>query len=211
MRVNSKKTQMLCIGATGNCNNRTFIVAPGEEKITSGNSLKILGFTFGTKPNVDEQVQAMTRKFYMRLWTIRHLMKAGIPNLDVLSLYKALIRPVLEFAAPAFHSILTATQTAQLKRLQMRAMKLIFGWSVSYSTALEGSGMETLESRREGLVLRFARKCSNNNRFKSWFLPNHDIEYATRRREKFRLKTGRTSRFQKNPIYHMTTLLNPDP
>ena len=62
MRVNSTKTQMLCIGATGNCNNKTFIVASGEEKITSGNSLKILGFTFGTKPNVDEQVHSINDK-----------------------------------------------------------------------------------------------------------------------------------------------------
>ena len=135
-------------------------------------------------------------------------MKAGVPNLDALALYKSLVRPVLEFAAPAFHPLLTETQKAGLERLQAVALKVIFGWTVSYATALEGSNTETLEERRNGLVKRFADKCVVSDRFSQWFKKNRNIPYGTRNREKYYLKTGRTTRYQKNPIYYMTRYLN---
>ena len=44
-----------------------------------------------------------------------------VPNLDVLSLFNSMIRPVLELGAPAFQSLLTQHQAEKLERLQRRA------------------------------------------------------------------------------------------
>ena len=107
---------MLCMGAHGNLDLKTFICTSTGEKIESEDSLKILGFYFGQRPNADEQVKAITRKFYARLWSLRHLVKSGVPNLDALDLYKCLIRPVLEYSAPAFRSLLTSTQSSHIER-----------------------------------------------------------------------------------------------
>ena len=119
-----------------------------------------------------------------------------------------MVRPVAEFGLPAYHSLFTKTQTQLLERLQSRAMKIIFGWSVSYATALRETGTEKLEERRTNLVRNFAIKCTKNERFRSWFPTNPDSNYNIRRREKYRLVRGRTSRYQKNPLYYMKTLLN---
>ena len=50
--------------ANGEADVNTFIMTDTSEIITSGTSLKMLGFYFERKPNADEQVKAMIRKFF---------------------------------------------------------------------------------------------------------------------------------------------------
>ena len=69
--------------------------------------------------------------------------------MGVLDMFKVLIRPVLEYASSAFNSLLTATQAGKLEQMQAQALKIIFGWKVSYATALRETGTERLEERRK--------------------------------------------------------------
>ena len=62
MRVNQKKTQMLCISSTFNSDVTTYVKTGLDERITSTTGLKILGFHFGIKPNASAQVEAIIRK-----------------------------------------------------------------------------------------------------------------------------------------------------
>ena len=55
MKVNSKKTQLLCITANTTSDTYSYI-RTGNEKIISTNSLKILGFMFGNSPNVNAHI-----------------------------------------------------------------------------------------------------------------------------------------------------------
>ena len=80
--------------------------------------LKILGFWFDTRPGVELHVEKMEEKLRKRLWTLRHLSRADMPQSDLLFLYKSVIRPVLDFAAVAYHTMLTAGQTYRLEQLQ---------------------------------------------------------------------------------------------
>ena len=72
-------------------------------------------------------IAALRRKLYQRLLLVRHLVRAGVPNLNILSINNCMIRPVLEFAAPASHSLLSDAQAGKLEKMQARAFKLIFG------------------------------------------------------------------------------------
>ena len=60
------------------------------------------------------RVDKMEKKLNTRLWLLMHLKRAGVPGEDLPRLYFSLVRPVLEFAAPAFHPILTAGQANRL-------------------------------------------------------------------------------------------------
>ena len=128
--------------------------------------------------------------------------------MEILALYKSMVRPVAEFAAPAYHSLLNASQTGMLEQLQARAMKIIFGWNVSYRTALLETNTPRLEERRQQLVEKFAQKCVKEERFKSWFPLNFEAPYDTRRREKYKISRGRTQRFYRNPLSYMRKYLN---
>ena len=96
-----------------------------------------------------------------------------------------MIRPVIEYASPAFHPMLTAAQAGTIEQLQ--AYKFMFGWNVSYKTALEHTSTERAEDRRTTLVQNFALKSSKNDRFKRWFPLNHQIRYALEKNTSFRL------------------------
>ena len=179
LKINSKKTQLLCVSSAVNCNQRSYLVTEEKEKIESQKTLKILGYHFGTKPNVDAQVENLKKKFRARSWAIRHLKRAGIENEDLVKLYKALVRPVLDYAVPAYSTMLNGKQSESIEKLQRNVLKCIYGFEVSYRDALEQSGLPSLEARRRELVDKFALKLKDNDEFSNVWLPKDCLLYTS--------------------------------
>ena len=117
LSVNAKKTQLLCVSPAINSVPSSYIELPTGQKITSQKSLKVLGYTLGASPGNTEQVQELKRKYWARAWIIRNLKRAGLPEEDLIKLYKALVRPVLDYMAPIYHPMLTHEQTKEIERL----------------------------------------------------------------------------------------------
>ena len=208
MKVNSKKTQLLCISGNNNIEVRSYIRSENAE-IQSGSELKILGFWFGQRPNVDVHLEKLLTKFRSRLWALRHLRKSGMCQSDLLFIYLAVLRPVLDFAAPAYHSLLTATQRDLLESLQRRVFKIIYGNNTSYRAALELSGVSTLNDRRQCLTKNFAISAQKNPRYSDGWFPKKPIStYPLRNQPRFQEDRFRTERMRKNPLTYMRTLLN---
>lgn len=180
-------------------------VWPSEnEAISSGPSLKIVGFWFGSRPDVSAHVEKMIAKFQSRMWVLYHLKNARVPPDDMLVLYKSLIRPVLDFAVPAYHSLLTQNQSERIERLQRSAFKIIFGWAVSYRTVLEEKQEESLCDRRIRLVDQFTKKANSHPRFgPEWFAKRKEDGRNLRRREALFHPRPRTERFKNNPVNYM--------
>ena len=182
----------------------------GGEKIVSGSTLKILGFIFGSKPTVRPHIDYMIGKAKRKLWLLRHVKRAGLPESDLLKFYIAFIRPTLEYAAPTFHSMLTADMTDKIEGIQRRASKLIFGWDTHYDDIIASGRMITLEKRREELAEKFAKKTCKNPRFSHWFQEKDYSRINIRHgnRKKYEERFARTERLRNSPVYYMTRLLN---
>jgi len=58
------------------------------------------------------------------MYFIIHLVKAGIPVCDILCVYCAVIRSVLEHARPVWHPVLTKKLSKDIERVQKRYLKL---------------------------------------------------------------------------------------
>ena len=128
---------------------------------------------------------------------------------DLLFVYLSVLRPVLDFAVPAYHSLLTAAQSLQLERLQLKAMKIIYSHDTTYSQAIEKSGILSLEERRKELVLNFALKTTKNNRFADgWFPKQPPCTYNVRKQRVYKKFKARTERQKRNPIFYMRKILN---
>ena len=80
-----------------------------------------------------------------------------------------MIRPIAEYCSNVFYSMLTISDSLEIERIQMQALKTIFDWRVSYKDLLVKSSLECLDVRREVAFLEFAKKASENPRFASWF------------------------------------------
>jgi len=75
----------------------------------------------------------------------------GIP---VLHFYTAIIRPVLEYACPVWHSGLTAGECNAIENIQKRALRMIYSDTDSDCEiiALIVARMDSLKDRREMLT-----------------------------------------------------------
>ena len=78
---------------------------------------------------------------------------------DLLHLYTAVVRPVLEYACPVWHWGLTAGQCNVIENIQERAIRVAYSDIDSdYETALIVARMDSLKDRREMLISRFFKK-----------------------------------------------------
>ena len=164
MTVNSSKTQILCISSARDSKVSAYInIDNSPEKIISQDSSKILGFTFDARPGVDAHVDYFLFKFRRRLWVLRHLKRAGTPNSNLAKLYKVLL---LDYASVCYHDF----QTKRLEAAQKSALRIIFGFDLSYNDLLAAALCERLCERILRLIDRFLSKAVTNERFSArWF------------------------------------------
>jgi len=63
---------------------------------------------------------------------LRQLKRAAVSCRAMSRFYIAVIRPVMEYAAPVWHTGLTAELTESLESVQKRALRIIFGGNVRF-------------------------------------------------------------------------------
>ena len=209
MTVNDAKTQLLCISGNTDNDINSYIRIDETTEINGGEELKLLGFWFGRRPNADVHVSKLCNKFRTRLWALRHLKRSGMDESDLKAIYMAVLRPVLDFASPTYHPLLTKTQSDKLEALQKRASKIIYGVERSYSSVLESGDLEALADRRKKLCLNFAKTAASSERFGSLWFPRKDqTGHNTQRPEVYVEEKVRTERMKKNPLNYMRHELN---
>ena len=79
----------------------------------------------------------------------------------------------------------------------------------SFRKALDILDLEPLEQRREYLCLKFAQRCSKNEKTKQMFPLNEKIHgMDLRRKEIFKVQHANTHRLKNSAIIYMQKLLN---
>ena len=70
-----------------------------------------------------------------RLYFLKQLKKrAEFPRAQLLHFYISVIRPVLEYAVPVWHHLLTKTQTNSIESVQKRALRIIYYFQITSRT-----------------------------------------------------------------------------
>ena len=148
------------------------------------------------------------KKFKNRIWALRHLRKNGFKTSELLTVYKTMVRPVAEYCSTVYHALITESDSHELERIQMQALKSIYSWKLSYSTLPEKSGLERLSTRREAAFNKLAVKMSESARFSTWFpLRLYRNEVNIRNKEKYKIYRASTGRCLKSPL-NLNLILN---
>jgi len=85
--------------------------------------------------------------------------RAGVPVRNLLHFYTAVVRPVLEYACPVWHSGLTAGQCNAIENIQKHAIRMIYSDTDSdYDISLIVARIDSLKDRREMLMARFFKR-----------------------------------------------------
>ena len=163
MRVNVKKTQLLCISPSNGCNTLAAInPGRGEEWIHSGQTLKLVGFTFGPEPEAVFHIEAIVNMYRRKVLLLFHLNDAGIKGQNLYKLYCAYIRSCIEYLSPVYHSMLHKGQEETLEKLHLYTIRICFGAREDVREVMANKGIETLGERRQRRADSFISKAAAN-------------------------------------------------
>ena len=172
---------------------------------------KLLGVWLQEDGGWQTNTTQLCRKAYMRMNMLTKLRYAGLCTEELLHIYKQYVRTTLEYCSVVFHSSLTTQQSNSLERCQAVSLRVILQESyVSYSAALEMSGLDRLSDRRLARCLDFSVKCTNDTSNSRFFPRNTNLgNYPdTRRGEQFKVNFGRTKQYKESAIPFCQRLLN---
>ena len=117
-------------------------------------SVKLLGIIINNKLTWTENTTYICSKASKRLYHLKQLRRAGLSGGDLLMFYGSVIRPVIEYACPVWHSSLTVADSAKIESIQRRAMRIIDP-SLCYDAACDKHHLDKISDRRENLSMRF--------------------------------------------------------
>ena len=157
MLVNANKTCLMCVTAAYSHKTEAEITDTQGNKIKSVTSAKFLGVTLDSDCSVTTHVEDIRKKLRGRTWTLNKLKRSGFSEDELVRVYCAYMRPIAEYAAVAWGSMITKEQAGLLERQQNQALKNIFGLGISARAMRERAGIKTLCERRKAAALKFAR------------------------------------------------------
>jgi len=83
------------------------------------------------------------------------LNRSSLTTDDILYFYTCVIRPVLQYACPAWHTSLTKEQTKQIEVIQKRALRIVFN-DIDYKNFCQIHHLQqTLADRQSDLCKSF--------------------------------------------------------
>jgi hypothetical protein len=124
-----------------------------EQALEIVQSHKVLGLIIQNNLKWNEHIDSVVSKASKRLYIIRTLRRSSVPAEDLLEIYFAIIRSVLEYCCVVWHNTLPSYLANQLERVQKRALRIILP-EYTYSEALTFLKCARLDDRREKLCLK---------------------------------------------------------
>lgn len=155
MQLNGDKSVELRICFSKNPVQPAPLVLGGKE-VPVVTTTKYLGFHLESNLSGNFHIDQMVKKASKRLHFLTVLVRHGLPQQDLLTVYTTLVRPCLEYGSVLLVGC-NKSQAAQLERVQKRPLKII---SRGKPMALE---LPSLQSRREQAAMRWSHRCVTGN------------------------------------------------
>ena len=208
MKLNYEKTKLIVFNP---CTKTDFqpSISIDDHDLEVVEEIRLLGITIRSDMKWISNTSNMISKAGRRLWMLRRLKNLGANEKDLVDVYLKQIRCVMELAVPAWQSAISQAERQDLERIQKSACHIILGRNyTSYKHALKLLKLDTLESRRIKLSLKFGLKAENHKKFKNWFKPS-EVNHKTRSiNPKYCSVRANHTRFAKSPLSYLTKLLN---
>lgn len=171
MQINTSKTKEMILGRINPADIPLLSTPVGSvERVTN---FKLLGVHLEASLSWAAHINHIVAKASKRLYFLKQLKRAGVPQQQLLHFYTAVIRPVLEYASPVWHYAITRAQATQLESVQKRAIHIIFNLTrgSSYLYLLAIASLDSLQDRRENTSKSTFQKISQSNSCLNYLLP----------------------------------------
>ena len=84
------------------------------KRIQSVDNMKILGFHVDGMPTAHAHVVALKKRMKETAWVIRHLGQSGFTEAELATVYRTVVRPILNYCCITYHPIFTDEQNQVL-------------------------------------------------------------------------------------------------
>ena len=128
------------------------------------------------------------------------LERGGVPPADLLKVYFALIRSVLEYCCPVWHNALPVKISDSIERVQKRALRITFP-ALHYQEALATTGCVSLHTRRMELCSKLFTKINEPESRLHHLVPQTRLQVhglCLRNKDRPSLISCKTERFKRN-------------
>ena len=134
---------------------RTFVdslpyIYMNETYIERVSQAKILGVTIASDLSCNAHVVEIISKARKRLYMIYQLKRAGMNQNDLIRIYVFVIRPVVEYVCPLWHTNFPKCLTDNIEIIQKRCVTTIFP-GYPYENILQMVNLPWLHGRRDEL------------------------------------------------------------
>ena len=162
-------------------------------------SHKVLGLVIQDNLKWNENTCMIVSKASKRLHIIRVLRRGGVSAADLLVIYVALVRSVLEYCCVVWHNALTAYLSSEIERVQMRTLRIIYPRS-SYQEAFQRAIIARFEDRRNELCMRAFDKITKGGPLSKHLAPIRSIahDYSLRNSNSWTSFKCKTERFRRS-------------
>ena len=172
------------------------------------NEIRLLGVVIKDDLSWSSNTKYLVKRAYTRMLILRKLSEFKVPKSDMITIYILFIRSVIEQSFVVWSSSLTQEDIASFERVQKIALKIIYKDDYqSYENALNKSKLPTMKDRYHSLLLRFAIKCTKNDKTKD-ILPLATYSNAARRHERYKVPFASKQRYFDSAIPTMARMLN---
>lgn len=155
------------------CNTCQFVVYSlcYRHPVQRVNTFRLLGLNIDDDLKWNSHVNALCCKASSRLYFLKLLKRSCVSESDLLLFYISMIRSVLEYACPVWHTGLTAEQGHRLESVQKRALAIIYGNNNNYIDNCAKANVLTLNTRRDMLCRSFFKQLSRSDNCLDYLLP----------------------------------------
>jgi hypothetical protein len=202
MNINWKKTKEMFFGRMSKCSVPQLFI--DNNAIVRVNCFKLLGVNIDDKLKWNSHVNSICSKASARLYFLKQLKRSAVSSDDLVHFYITVIRSVLEYACPAWHTSLTAHSANQIESVQKRAINIIYS-NCNYREVCAKLNLPTLFDRREELCKTFFKDMLKTDNCLHYLLPQprqNEIVSKLRHYDKLVPPTAKTVRNQKSFVVH---------
>ena len=162
------------------------------------------------KLNWQDNTKALVKKASKSLYIIRDLQRCGLSSNDLLLVYFSMVRSILEYACPIWHTMLPKCLGNKIEKVQKRAFRIIY-LTTDYKDALNIAKCKRLDDRCQELCAKTFKRILKPDAHLNRLLPplreeSHELDL--RNNSNFTLTKCRTERFKTSFIPAMTANFN---
>ena len=175
--------------------------------------MKLVGYQLRTDLKTISNTNYIVKRAWKRMWVVRRLKTLGASEQDLLKVLRAQVLSVLQFATPAWSTLLTVAESTKIESVLKTGLYLVYGNRFkSFNWALRQAKMCSLEDQRTKMFKSFTQDCLKSTKFRNWFMVTEetDTHGVITRHQKPRFKPvyTRTSAYARSAIPQMVRLAN---